>query len=344
MSEKLTELLPGMYRLVLSSDFNSINKINIFIIPGKNPKKDRSLMVDVGFHDEDCMMNLERAMAKLEIPFSKLDVFLTHKHQDHCGLAYMVERLGARIYMSPGEGRHHYDCLHYNEQSYRDQTMVLGYAGITEKRTPKLWEMFTSAVKEDTLKEFNISRFNYIPVHAGDHFCYGDYVFEVIPLKGHTFGQMGLADRKAKIFFCADQIIRRIVPIVATSYKDEHLLRGYFKSLRYAKENLKDCRFFPAHNEEIQGGDVGKVIDHIVFAYLEKIQIIRQIVRHGRRPMTVVQIAMLAYGMQELPKNQEQFVFLKMITSKTFSCLEYLLDEDLVMREERDGVLYWEAG
>ena len=37
-------------------------------------------------------------------------------------------------------------------------------------------------------------------------------------------------------------------------------------------------------------------------------------------------------------------MFLKMVTSKTFSCLEYLRDEDFVFRTERDGVLYWEAG
>ncbi len=60
--------------------------------------------------------------------------------------------------------------------------------------------------------------------------------------------------------------------------------------------------------------------------------------------MTVVQIAMLAYGVQEIPKDQEQLMFLKMVTSKTFSCLEYLRDEDFVFRTERDGVLYWEAG
>ncbi len=344
MDERLTEVLPGIYRLVLSSNYNNINKINIFIIPGKNPERDRSLMVDVGFHDEDCMMQLNRAMKRLGIPYSRLDVFLTHKHQDHCGLAHTVERMGARIYMSPGEGRHHYDCLHYNEKSYQDQASVLKYAGITMDRTPKLWEMFTSAVKEDTLKEFSISQFPYLPVHTRDSFRYGEYALEAIPLKGHTFGQMGLVDKKSGVFFCADQIIRGIVPIVATSYKDEHLLRGYFKSLKNAKENLKNCRFFPAHNEMLQGEEVGRVIDHIVFAYLEKIQIIRQLVQHGRSPMTVVQIAMLAYGMQELPKTQEQFVFLKMITSKTFSCLEYLLDEDFVSREERNGVLYWNAG
>ncbi|MDO4329829.1 MAG: MBL fold metallo-hydrolase [Lachnospiraceae bacterium] len=344
MAEDLMEVLPGIYRLELHSKFKSIDKINIFIIPGKDPGVDRSLMVDVGFHDEDCLANLERTMQKLGIPFDKLDIFLTHKHHDHCGLAYMFERQGSRIFMNPEEERHHYDCLHYNTQLHDDQAQVLRYVGITEQGTPKLWEMFTGAVKDDLIQEFNISNFHHIPVRPGDRFQYGDYEFEAVLLKGHTLGQMGLAEHRIKLLFSADQIIRRIVPIVATSYKDEHLLSGYFESLASVKQKFGTYTLLPAHNTMITGEDVAKNIDRIVFAYLEKIQIIEQIVRHGRKPMTVVQIAMLAYGIQELPKTQEQLLLLKMVTSKTFSCLEYLRDEDFTVRSEQDGVLYWEAG
>ena len=44
------------------------------------------------------------------------------------------------------------------------------------------------------------------------------------------------------------------------------------------------------------------------------------------------------------PVSDDEFIKLKMVISKTFSCLEYLRDEDFVFRTERDGVLYWEAG
>lgn len=344
MAEELIEVFPGIYRLELHGNFKSINKINIFIIPGKDPGVDRSLMVDVGFHDEDCLANLERTMKKLGIPFDKLDLFLTHKHHDHCGLAYMFERRGSRIFMNPEEERHHYDCLHYNTKKHDDQAQVLRYVGITEQGTPKLWEMFTMAVTGNWIHEFNISNFHHIPVQPGDRFCYGDYEFEAVLLKGHTLGQMGLAEHRIRILFSADQIIRKIVPIVPTSYKDEHLLRGYFESLSSVKKNFSSYTLLPAHNTMIAGADVGKNIDRIVFAYLEKIQIIEQILRHGRKPMTVVQIAMVAYGIQELPRTQEQLMLLKMVTSKTFSCLEYLRDEDFAFREEKNGVLYWEAG
>ncbi len=344
MAKKLTEVCPGIYRLDLESGSKNIAQINIYLIPGRDPETDRSLMIDVGFYDRQCLEDLEWAMEELGLSFDKLDLFLTHKHFDHCGQACVLEARGTRIYMDPAEERHQYDCLHYDRHLHDDQEQVLRYAGITQARTPKLWALFTAAVEEDLLHELNISRFRYLPVEPGQVFCYGPYVLEAVPLPGHTFGQMGLADREHKLFFTADQVIKKIVPIVATSFKDEHLLTKYFRSLESLKTEYGDFCLFPAHNTMLEGEEIVATIDRIAFAYLEKIQIIEQLVRHGRRPMTVVQIAMLAYGVQEIPKDQEQLMFLKMVTSKTFSCLEYLRDEDFVFRTERDGVLYWEAG
>lgn len=343
MAKELTEVSPGIFQIVLASGSKNVSQINIFIIPGKDREKDRSLMIDAGFYDKKCLEDLEWAMEELKISFDKLDLFLTHKHFDHCGQACVLEGRGTRIFMDPAEERHHYDCLHYNSHLHDDQEQVLKYAGITPERTPKLWELFTAVVEKDLLHELNISRFRYTPIEPGQIFCYGDYKLEAISLPGHTFGQMGLVEREHKLFFIADQVIRNIVPIVGTSFKDEHLLTGYFKSLEMVKTDYSDYRLFPAHDTVLEGALIQKTIDKIAFAYLEKIQIIEQLVRHGRRPMTVVQIAMLAYGVQGLPKDQAQLMFLKMVTSKTFSCLEYLRDQDFVFRSEEDGVLYWEA-
>lgn len=343
MTEYCIEVLPGIYQLELHSEFKGVDEIKIYIVPGKDPKNDRSLMIDVGFHDDNCMACLEEVMGELGITFERLDVFLTHKHHDHCGLASQFAKKGSRIFMNPEEERHHYDCLHYNVKYHEDQKEVLRYVGITENGTPELWEMFTLAVEEDRIQEFNILHFPYLPVKEGDCFSYGEYTFRTVALPGHTFGQMGLAEDRMKVFFSGDQVIRGIVPIVGTSFKDEHLLSSYFASLRRIGSEFADYRLYPSHKVMLEGKAIKKTVDRIVFAYLEKIQIIEQVVRHSRRPMTVVQVAMLAYGMKELPGNKEQLLLLKMITSKTFSCLEYLRDEDFVCRTEEDGVLYWEG-
>ena len=60
-------------------------------------------------------------------------------------------------------------------------------------------------------------------------------------------------DKQHKLLFSGDQIIKHIVPIVGTSYTNEHLLTQYFHSLEQFKslcsviianrfsEELEDC-------------------------------------------------------------------------------------------------------
>lgn len=44
-----------------------------------------------------------------------------------------------------------------------------------------------------------------------------------------------------------------------------------------------------------------------------------------------------------MPRDQSEFIKLKMVISKTFSCLEYLYDEDFAIRTLENGTYYWEA-
>ena len=168
---------------------------------------------------------------------------------------------------------------------------------------------------------------------------YGDYTFETVELKGHTFGQLGLFDKENKIFFCADQVIDGIVPIVATTYPDEQLLMGYFASMERFRHEFSDCLLFPAHGKHIT--DPKRVVGRIVFSYLDKMEIVHNILEHSRRPKTIREIASIAYGMPQLPKDTDEFIKLKMVMSKCFSCLEYLRDEDFAVREEKNGTFYW---
>lgn len=340
----MLERAPGIYEIVLHISSENISEIKIFLIPGKDGN--RSLMIDAGFRSRACLKVMEQAMADLGITFDKLDVFLTHKHHDHCGLASEYAKRGARLFMNPQEDRHCYDCLYYNHShgSGGNQPEVLRSTGVTAEGTPEIWEMFMEVnrrVEEHKGWEFEILGFSYTPVREGEILSYGGYEFEVVPLKGHTFGQLGLYDKKRRVIFCADQVIDGIVPIVGTSYADEHLLKGYFASLEHFKQEYAGCLVLPAHKDPIR--DVKRVVDRIVFSYIDKADMIKQILDHSHRPMTTKQVACLAYGMKNVPKDKAEFIKLKMIISKTFSCLEYLYDEDFAIRNNAGGIYYWES-
>ena len=54
-------------------------------------------------------------------------------------------------------------------------------------------------------------------------------------------------------------------------------------------------------------------------------------------------IAARAYGMEKEPANDDEFIKLKMVISKTFSCLEFLYARGLAERTWEKGTLYWIA-
>lgn len=340
----MVERAPGIFEVELHSSQRTISEIKIFIVPGG--AGERSLMVDAGFRNRQCLAVMEEVLAELGIAFGQLDVFLTHKHYDHCGLASEYGARGARLFMNPQEDRHCYDCMYYNHSHglAEDQPEVLRGMGITPEETPEIWEMFMEVNRKGAANkgwEFEIPGFSYTPVKAGQKLEYGAYVFETVPFKGHTYGQMGLYDREQKVVFCADQVIDGIVPIVASSYPDEHLLKGYFESLEHFKHTYGDCLALPAHNNPIR--DARRVVDRIVFSYLDKADMLKSILDHGRKPMTTREAACLAYGMKPVPSDAGELIKLKMVISKTFSCLEYLYDEDFVIRGKMNGTYYWES-
>lgn len=340
----MTECLPGIYEIKLTSDQGTTRQIQIFLIPGK--AGERSLMIDTGYRKKNCLSIMEHALETLGIEYSQLDIFLTHKHYDHTGLASFYESQGARLFMNEEENRHPYDCLYYNHDQGdgEDQYQVLRSVGVTPEETPEIWEMFMEIrrrVESNRGWEYEVQPFAFFPVQPGQEFCYGDYSFQAVPLKGHTYGQMGLFDSDKRVLFSGDQIIDGIVPIVGTTYPDEHLLQAYFESLSRLKHEYGDCLLFPAHGGSIR--EVRRIADRIIFSYLDKTDMIKRILDNSRREMTVREIGCTAYGMRDIPEDTAEFVKLKMVMSKTFSCLEYLVDQDFVIRTEKEGILYWKS-
>lgn len=337
---------PGIYEIALYDHTDSVNEIRVFLIPGAPGK--RSLLVDAGFENRESQKILEESLKKLNIPFESLDVFLTHKHHDHTGLARTLSEKGARIFMNPEEDRHPYDCLYYNthsQKSLEEQLRVLRTVGVTPDKTPLLWEDFMKfnekLRKPEQTALFGGRPYPYIPIKEGQTFEYGGYWFEAVPLRGHTFGQMGLYDREHAILFSADQIIDGIVPIVATAYMNEHLLQMYFRCLNAFEKQYHGCTIYPAHNESFT--DASPIIRKILEAYNKKLDLIRHIVAFSTKPMTTREVAFQAYGISLLPgqDRDKETAKIKMILTKTFSCLEYLFDMGQCSRSCRDRILYW---
>jgi len=340
MHKQVSEILAGIFELKLYQD---ANEIRVFLVPGVNGQ--RSLLIDTGYNTEENRGILKEVLDELNIKYQDLDVFLTHKHHDHTGMASYLAELGATIYMNPLEDRHPYDCLYYSQgsKSIEEQTKVLNRVGVTAERTPQVWNCFKefNAYYQNTISEeaFRTVAFPYTPIARGQIFSYGDYTFQTISLAGHTLGQLGLYDQAHHIVFSGDHIIRNIVPIVGTSYVNEHLLEQYLRTIDQFKAQYRTCTIYPAHGECFS--NPGPIAANITAAYRKKLLDIQHILLNSAEALTVQEVAFRLYGVYNMPSDITNFFKIKSILSKTFSCLEYLYDQKYCQRMEQDGMMFY---
>ena len=98
MAERLAE---DLWRLDIPLVGNPLKNLNSYLLTGE-----RSLLIDTGFRQQSCREAMERQLAETHVDRDRLDIFCTHLHSDHTGLAPELIRPGCRIYIgeidSPG--------------------------------------------------------------------------------------------------------------------------------------------------------------------------------------------------------------------------------------------------
>ena len=96
MAERIAE---DLWRLDIPLKGNPLKNLNSYLITGE-----RSLLIYTGFRWDSCREAMERQLAEIGVDRDGLDIFLTHLHSDHAGLAPELVRPGCRIYISAVDG------------------------------------------------------------------------------------------------------------------------------------------------------------------------------------------------------------------------------------------------
>ena len=89
MAEHICE---NVYRIDIPLTGNPLKNLNSYLIMGQG--QERSLLIDTGFHWDVCREAMERQLQELEVDRSRMDIFCTHLHSDHSGLASELIRPG----------------------------------------------------------------------------------------------------------------------------------------------------------------------------------------------------------------------------------------------------------
>lgn len=315
-------ILPDLYRITLPMPFR-LRHVHIHALV----HDDKVALFDTGMNIPESFQALDEALARLGKTTRDIDqVFLTHFHADHCGIAGRIQEIsGAVVRMSATDERR----LQYNSRQEdlveRVRTFYLGQ-GLPQKAMDTLVKLM--AVFRKATIPFRVD--HHLEPH--DRHTLGNRSFEVIPAPGHTSGQMCYHFPEEQILLAGDHVLPDITPNLSPDIfmLDYRPLRSFLQSLD-AIRDLPVRMVYPAHGDPFP--DLVKRVDEIKEHHAERTQLIVRAIRGKEK--TAFEVSGDIFG-TDLPEF-DQFLAL----SETYVHIVELMDNGIVTAEEQRGLVLY---
>lgn len=226
-------LLPGLWRLDVPLEGNPLKNLNSYLILGE-----RSLLIDTGFRWSSCREAIERQLDEVGVDRNTLDIFITHLHSDHAGLAPELIRPGCTVFISSIDGPMVEAGL--NAGSWRESYRNYLENGFSQEEIDWLWGRAPS--QSGAPVEWKQVRH----LEDAELLHYGGHTLRCILTPGHTPGHMCLYEPEQQWLFSGDHILFQISPNICRWSNRPDSLGDYLDSLRRIRD-LPVQRLFPAH-------------------------------------------------------------------------------------------------
>ena len=233
MAEQIGEHL---YRLDIPLKGNPLKNLNSYLITGE-----RNLLIDTGFRQDPCREAMNRQLRELHIDLGRMDIFLTHLHRDHTGLAGELHRPGREVYISREDGE---ELLYQGTDAFwhhRIESYIRD--GFSREEMDRLWGPDPAGGLAAQLAD----RYTYVA--DGDVLEYGGYRLRCLSTPGHSPGHLCLYDQERKLLIAGDHILFHITPNICRWDAMPDALGSYLDSLKRV-EDLPVELLLPAHREE----------------------------------------------------------------------------------------------
>ena len=317
----------GLWRLDVPLAGSPLKNLNSYLIAGEE-----SLLIDTGFCRRDCLAALERELEQTGVDRERMDIFCTHLHSDHVGLAPELIRPGRRIFISGIDGAR---LPEYGEDTVWE-TMYREYVengfGWQEIAALRL----CNPAQTDAPKPCD----RYVRLEDGHRLRYGGRELECILTPGHTPGHMCLYDRGEKILFSGDHILFHITPNICRWTGVTDSLGDYLASLDRVNA-LPVERVLPAHRMEMEG--LSHRVEELKGHHRRRLESALDIVK-AAPGLTAYDIAgRMAWSIRcrnwaEFPVTQKFFA-----VGEALAHLDHLEGQGLLRREQRAGQVNWFA-
>lgn len=255
---------PNIYTIYVPLPNNPLKSLNCYVIETVN----KNIIIDTGFNMPACYDSIITSLNELKIDMDKTELFLTHMHADHTGLASSAIFENTVIYMSATDYEYVKlmldDYWIKNDESYikegfrQEELNILKTVNPAKIYNPeKLFKI--NAVKHNTKIQL------------------GEYELTCISTPGHTPGHMCLYMENEKILFSGDHILFDISPNISRWPFVENSLKDYLDSLEKIK-SLDVKTTLPAHRGT--EGNVLMRIDELICHHKDRLDEILHIIRN----------------------------------------------------------------
>ncbi len=294
---------PGYRRLPLPLPF-ALRSVNAYLVEG-----DGLAIVDCGLHTESGERALVDGLASAGLgPRDVRDVFVTHLHPDHIGMAGWLERAGARVRMHApeadaaramwfaGRGRIDTSVAWFREHGTPDDVLE----GMAEA-----W--LGTQARVDPIARIETARDGEIIELAGRR-------FRLIWTPGHTDYHAVLFDLDERVLVAGDHVLPKITPNIGLyPFGREDPLGDFIGALeRVSMLDVK--RVLPAHGEPFDDlvGRAREIIAH----HRARLDAVREALGHDAR--TAYEVACTLFPNLRSP-HEERFAI-----AETLAHLRYL--------------------
>ena len=321
----IEEIVPNLYRVEIPLPKSPLKWLNSYIIRGE----DRFLIIDTGFNREECLKAMNESLQKLNVDLEKTDIFITHLHVDHIGLADALSRKNTRIYFNEPEAKqvnNLYDEPEKHWQAIVDVYIANGFAAEGAKL----------ALGSHPAHKFGMKRrIDFTIVKDGDMLNIGDFNFRCVATPGHSPGHTCLYEADKKILVAGDLILFDITPNITHWLQMQDALGFYLESLD--KVGALDVKLvLTGHRRLVHDlkGRIHELKEH----HRQRLDEVLKALSEGEK--TVLEIAPLikwditAKTWEAFPSQQKWFAF-----GETLAHVRYLEIRGKVRRITHDGVI-----
>ena len=320
----------GFFSAEVFSDEGGFQTSNLYLYRGNS----RGLLIDAGFNTDLSKQKTMKLLEQCGVTPDTLDVFLTHNHPDHAGMAALLHSMGAMIYAAPAEASTRALICRYYDEGPDSAVSILRFYGFSEKEAENIYSNTMKPVY--SYHRYNMLDFPFLPVMPGAVFSDETYSLEVLSLSGHTAGSLGLIDHNGRRLFTGDCIGGKDVFLISATRYGDRLWERQQETLSRLKTYEEYC-VFPGHGAPFSGME--EPIRNTKL-YFEKL--CRRILRSADGELRSVRNYLASvFGYRPGRMTEEEGIRLHFRMANLLACLEWLTDHGDLDLSMRDETAYW---